>query len=191
MGWKSWSRFRSDDADFGLRPATEPPPIIPSMSLDAPSQNLRRGAGLQFGVVAARFNEALVDGLLHRAQEALFAAGVRGQDVLVLRVPGSHEVPWAANELAASGAFHCVIALGVLIGGDTSHHEMVGQSVSQALQTVSIRTRVPVINGVIVTNTFAQAKARCVGKINRGAEFGHAALEMAALRRTLRGTKKS
>jgi 6,7-dimethyl-8-ribityllumazine synthase len=161
------------------------------MSLDAPSSTLRSGAGLQFGLVAARFNEPLVDGLLHRAQEALLAAGVREQDLLVLRVPGSHEVPWAANELATSGAFHCVIALGVLIGGDTNHHEMVGASVSQALQTVALQTRVPVINGVIVTNTLAQAKARCTGKINRGAEFGHAALEMAALRRTLRGSKKS
>lgn len=161
------------------------------MSLAAPPFTPRRGAGLQFGLVAARFNERLVDGLLERAQEALAAAGVREKDVLVLRVPGSHEVPWAAHELAASGAFDAVIALGVLIGGDTSHHEMVGASVSQALQTVALQTRVPVINGVIVTDTLAQAKARCIGKINRGAEFGHAALEMAALRRTLRGARKS
>jgi 6,7-dimethyl-8-ribityllumazine synthase len=98
-------------------------------------------------------------------------------------VPGSHEVPWAAQALARSGSFDCVIGLGVLIAGDTNHHEMVGESVSHALQQVALGTRVPVINGVIVANSLAQAKARCIGKINRGAEFAAAALEMAALQR--------
>lgn len=161
------------------------------MSLDAPRPTSVRGAGLQFGLVAARFNEPLTDGLVQRVQETLAAAGVHSGDVLVLRVPGSHEVPWAAHELAAAGAFDCVVALGVLIGGETNHHEMVGASVSQALQSVALQTRVPVINGVIVTATPAQAKARCTGRLDRGAEFAHAALEMAALRRTLRGRKKS
>ena len=78
-----------------------------------------------------------------------------------------------------------VIALGVLIGGDTSHHELVGQSVSHALQRVALDTSTPVINGVIVADTRAQAEARCIGKINRGAEFAAAALEMAALKRKL------
>jgi 6,7-dimethyl-8-ribityllumazine synthase len=78
-----------------------------------------------------------------------------------------------------------VICLGVLIGGDTSHHEMVGQSVSHALQRVALDAHTPVINGVIVADTRAQAAARCVGKINRGAEFAAAALEMAALTRKL------
>lgn len=161
------------------------------MSLAAPSANLVRGAGLRFGLVAARFNSRLADGLLQRVQETLAEAGVRSRDMLVLRVPGSHEVPWAAQELAASGAFDAVIALGVLIGGDTNHHEMVGASVSQALQTAALQTRVPVINGVIVTANQAQAKARCIGRIDRGAEFAAAALEMAELRRSLRGGKKS
>jgi 6,7-dimethyl-8-ribityllumazine synthase len=161
------------------------------MSLHAPQITEIDGAGLRFGIVAARFNETLVDALLGRAQETLEAAGVRSRDVLVLRVPGSHEVPWAAQELAGSGQFDCVVALGVLIGGDTNHHEMVGNSVSHALQAVAVQTRVPVINGVVVTANLAQAKARCTGKINRGAEFARAALEMAALRRTLRGKKSS
>ena len=78
-----------------------------------------------------------------------------------------------------------VIALGVLIGGDTNHHEMVGQSVSHALQQAALATRVPIINGVIVTDTPAQAKARTVGRVDRGTEFAHAALEMAALRKKL------
>jgi 6,7-dimethyl-8-ribityllumazine synthase len=102
----------------------------------------------------------------------------------VIRVPGAHEIPWAAQQFAATGKFDCVVTLGVLIGGDTNHHEMVGTSVSHALQQVSLATGVPVINGVIVANTLAQAEARCTGAINRGAEFAHAALEMAALKRS-------
>jgi len=100
-------------------------------------------------------------------------------------VPGSHEVPWAAGELARRKGCDVVIALGLLIGGATNHHEMVGQSVSQALQQIALTSRVPVINGVIVTNTQAQARARCSGRINRGAEFAHAALAMVILKRKL------
>lgn len=161
------------------------------MSFHAPSDLNLRGAGLRVGIVAARFNAGLVDGLRVRARAVLIAAGVREKDIVEVRVPGSHEVPWAAQQLAAAKRFDCVLALGVLIGGDTNHHEMVGDSVSHALQQVAIGTGVPVINGVIVTNTMAQARARCVGKIDRGAEFARAALEMATLRRNLRGNKKS
>lgn len=161
------------------------------MSHYSPSQIPVRSAGLRFGIVAARFNQPLVDGLLARAIAVLQAAGVREKDIRVIRVPGSHEVPWAAQQLAKASRCDCVIALGVLIGGDTNHHEMVGASVSQALQSVALTTGVPMINGVIVAHTPAQARARCVGKINRGAEFAQAALEMAALRSTFRRNKKS
>lgn len=141
-----------------------------------------RGAAFSLGIVAARFNEDLVDALLGRVTAELRAAGVKAVRITVVRVPGSHEVPWAAQALAARGRRDCIVALGVLIGGDTSHHEMVGQSVSHALQRIAIDTGVPVINGVIVADTRAQAAARCTGKINRGAEFARAALAMAALK---------
>lgn len=157
------------------------------MSLDAPSKLPVRGAGLRFGIAAARFNEELVAALLVRLEAGLQESGVKAGDVTVVRVPGSHEVPWAAGRLAATRKFDCVIALGVLIGGDTNHHEMVGQSVSHALQRVALDSGVPVINGVIVTDTLAQARVRCRGRINRGAEFAHAALAMAALKRKLGG----
>lgn len=151
------------------------------MSLASPAASAVDGTGFKIGIVAARFNAELVDALLARAQATLTAAGVQASDIVVLRVPGSHEVPWAAAELASGR--DCVVALGVLIGGDTNHHEMVGESVSHALQRVALDHRVPVINGVIVTNTLAQAEARTTGQIDRGAEFGRAALEMAALKR--------
>ena len=153
------------------------------MSLSSPSIRDIDGAGFRIGIAAARFNEALVDGLLERVTDGLRAAHVTGENIAVVRVPGSHEVPWAANAFAAGGECDCVIALGVLIGGDTSHHELVGESVSHALQRIAVDSGVPVINGVIVVDTLAQAKARCTGGINRGAEFARAALEMAVLKR--------
>jgi len=155
------------------------------MSLAAPTSAPSRGARSRIGIAAARFNEALVDGLLQRVLTGLQAAGVGEKRITIVRVPGSHEVPWAVAALAARRRYDCVIGLGVLIAGDTSHHEMVGQSVSQALQQVALTSGVPVINGVLVAESAAQARARCVGRINRGAEFAAAALEMAALKRTL------
>lgn len=152
------------------------------MSLDAPSPTRFDGSRHRFGIVAARFNQTLVDGLLARVQAELRAAGVPAEQQVVVRVPGSHEVPYAVSALSRTGSFDCLIALGVLIAGDTNHHEMVGNSVSFALQQISISTERPVINGVIVVNSLAQAEARTIGSIDRGAEFAHAALEMAALK---------
>lgn len=153
------------------------------MSLDSPRSPAVNGATFRIGIAAARFNEALVDGLLARVVAGLQVAGVKPANITIARVPGSHEVPWAAQVLAHDGRHDCVMGLGVLIAGDTNHHEMVGESVSHALQRVALDARVPVINGVMVVNSLAQAKARCLGRINRGAEFAAAALEMAALRR--------
>jgi 6,7-dimethyl-8-ribityllumazine synthase len=153
------------------------------MSRTAPSAQTINGSEFRIGIAAARFNEALVDALLSRVVAGLNAAGVLAENIAVVRVPGSHEVPWAAHAFAAGGECDCVIGLGLLIAGDTNHHEMVGNSVSHALQRVALESGIPVINGVIVVNSMAQAVARCRGKINRGEEFAAAALEMAALRR--------
>ncbi len=153
------------------------------MSLAVPSTSAVNGAPLRIAVVAARYNEPLVDALLRRVLAGLRAAGVKERRVAVVRVPGSHEVPVAAAVQARPRRVDCVIGLGVLIGGDTRHHEMVGQSVSHALQRVALDSRVPVINGVIVADTVAQARARCTGRIDRGAEFAQAAVAMAALKR--------
>lgn len=153
------------------------------MSLDAPIPSAISGAEYRIGVAAARFNPELVDGLLERTLAGLKGGGVKEANIAIVRVPGSHEVPWAAQTLATGSQCDCVVALGVLIAGDTNHHEMVGASVSHALQRVALGTGTPVINGVIVANSTEQARERCTGRINRGAEFAQGALEMAALRR--------
>ncbi len=156
------------------------------MSLDAPKPvSVTDAAALRFGIVAARFNATLVDALVARATATLGAAGVPAASIELVRVPGSHEVPWAAQRLAATGRFHALIGLGILIAGDTNHHEMVGDAVSHALLRVALDTGVPVINGVIVVNTREQAEKRSTGAYDRGSEFAAAALEMAALHRSL------
>lgn len=156
------------------------------MSLDAPKPLSVTGADtFRVGVVAARFNARLTDALVARAVATLEQAGVPAAAIETVRVPGSHETPWAAQRLAASGRFDAVIALGVLIAGDTNHHEMVGDAVAAALMRVSLDTGVPVVNGVIVVNTLEQAEVRTVGAYDRGREFAAAALEMAALHKTL------
>ncbi len=160
------------------------------MSSFPPTAPVIDGAAFSVGVVAARYNHTLVEALLARVLAGLRAAGVKENKITVIRVPGSHEVPWAAQALVTcpagsrkGGGCDCVLALGVLVGGSTNHHELVGTSVSHALQRVALATGVPVINGVIVADTRAQAAARCTGRIARGAEFAAAALEMAALKR--------
>ena len=154
------------------------------MSRSAPKEIALNGVPFSIGIVAARFNPALVEALLRAVGAGLSAAGVQERRISIIRVPGSHELPVAALWLAQRGKHDVVIALGVLIGGDTNHHEMVGQSVSQAFQQVALTTRTPVINGVIVADNLKQAQARCSRRINRGAEFARAALEMATLKRS-------
>jgi 6,7-dimethyl-8-ribityllumazine synthase len=155
------------------------------MSLSAPPPVPIDGAAFKVGIVAARFNSALVDALLHAVYDGLAVGGVKEKRITVLRVPGSHEVPWAVQALAPH--CDCVVGLGVLIAGDTNHHEMVAQTVSAALQQIALATGTPVINGVMAVDSVKQAEARCRGTINRGGEFARAALEMAALKRSLGG----
>ena len=152
------------------------------MSLSLPPELPIDGSPFRLGIVAARFNPELVDALLASVQQSLRAAGVAERRITVLRVPGSHEVPVAAQWLARGGRRDAVIALGVLIKGGTAHHQIVADGVTHALQRVALDTGVPVINGVVVTENRKQAVQRCAGAIDRG-EFARAALEMAALRR--------
>ena len=157
------------------------------MSLQAPSALAIDARGLRFGIAAARFNAGYVDALLERCVATLKAAGAA--EPTVVRVPGSNELPVAIQALADRREFDALIALGVLIRGDTIHYELIADATTHALQRVALDLRTPVINGVVVAENQAQAEARCRGKIDRGAEFAQSALEMAALKRRL--SKKS
>jgi 6,7-dimethyl-8-ribityllumazine synthase len=155
------------------------------MSLDAPNHLPIDGSHFAVGIVAARYNVELVDALLEQVIAQLVAAGVHDTAIQVERVPGSNELPVAAQLLAEEYELDVVIALGLLIRGDTIHYQLIADAATQGLQSVALSTRTPVINGVVVVETMAQAEARCRGEINRGAEFARAALEMAALKRRI------
>ena len=155
------------------------------MSLDQPEDLKIDGRELRFAIVAARFNPRLVDGLLENCVHALAEARVDPMNIEVLRVPGSNELPYAAAMLAKSFQYDAIITLGLVLAGQTPHHEVIADSTGQALQRIALDTEIPVINGIVVVNTPDQAEARCVGEINRGREFGLSALEMAALKQAL------
>lgn len=154
------------------------------MSQLAPSALAIDARGLRFGIAAARFNAELVDALLARCVATLRVAGAA--EPIVVRVPGSNELPVAVQALADSGKFDVLIALGLLIRGDTIHYEVIADSATQGLQQVALAAKRPVINGVLTVETLAQAEDRCRGRSDRGAEFARAALEMGALFRQLR-----
>jgi 6,7-dimethyl-8-ribityllumazine synthase len=153
------------------------------MSLAASQSPAPSGRAFTVGVAAASYNSRLVDALLKRVLAGLQAGGVATGRVTTIRVPGSNELPVAAKWLAAKRGMDVVIALGVLIRGDTIHYELIADAVSHGLQRVALDGGVPVINGVIVVENEKQAAARCTGRIDRGAEFARAALIMAALKR--------
>lgn len=141
------------------------------------------GSDFSVAVVAARYNQVYVDGLLEGAKAVLEEADVKPEQITVERVPGSNELPLAALLLAETGRFDVVVALGAIIAGGTRHYEMVADGSNYGLQRVALQSGVPVVNGVIVGDDEEQVKERCVGKMQKGKEFGQCALEMARLRR--------
>ena len=155
------------------------------MSLAPPKSVSVPGRRFKVGIAAARYNGPLVEGLLAQATAALREAGVRGGNIEVIRVPGSNELPVAAQRLAARRRPDVLIALGVIVRGGTIHYELIAHAVAGALQRVALDSGRPVINAVVVAETTVQAEARCRGRRSRGAEFARSALAMAALRREL------
>jgi len=155
------------------------------MSLAAPVPQAADASGLKVAVAAARFNEPMIEALLARVVGRLRARGVKERNLTIERVPGSNELPVAAQLLVDARRPDAVVALGVIIRGDTIHYELIATAATNGLMDVALASRIPVINGVVVAENAAQARARCMGKIDRGAEFADAAIAMGALRRKL------
>lgn len=155
------------------------------MSTDKPERLAIDGEGIRIGIVAARYNFGLVNALLESVLQTLDEGGVRQEDVETFRVAGSNEIPYAAAMLAKTGDFDAIIGLGLVIAGETDHHSIIAHSTANALHMIGVRFETPVINGILTVNTLAQAEARITGEMNRGAEFGHTALEMARLNNEL------
>lgn len=145
------------------------------------------GAGMRVGIVVARFNELITRNLLDSARDALRRGGVADDDVTVAWVPGSFEIPLVAKTMACSGRYDAVVCLGAVIRGATAHFDHVAGQAASGVARAGLDTGVPVIFGILTTDTIDQALERVGAKgTNRGADAAFAALEMASLLRQLK-----
>jgi 6,7-dimethyl-8-ribityllumazine synthase len=135
-------------------------------------------------IVAARFNEEIVNELLKRCRKRLWTRGVKASDMEVYRVPGAFELPFAAHLAAMSERFSAVICLGAVIRGETPHFDFVAGEAARGIQRVALDTRVPVIFGVLTTNTEKQARER----LGAGERAADAALEMIQFVKSIEAT---
>jgi 6,7-dimethyl-8-ribityllumazine synthase len=142
--------------------------------------------GLRFAIVASRFNDDIVSGLLDGAQSCLQRHGVNDEDVHLFRVPGAFEIPTLAAKLI-DRHYDAIITLGCLLRGDTPHFDFISAQVTNELSRVAVDNRKPVAFGVITCNTYEQAVERSSGGTsNKGWEAALAAIEMANLWRAVR-----
>ena len=143
--------------------------------------------GIKVGVVCARFNDFLVSKLLSGCEDGLLRRGVRGEDISVAWVPGAFEIPLVAKKMAESGKFDAVIALGAVIRGSTSHYDYVCAEVSKGVAQAALGSGVPVMFGILTTDTIEQAIERAGSKAgNKGAECAQGAIEMVNLLRAMK-----
>jgi 6,7-dimethyl-8-ribityllumazine synthase len=139
-------------------------------------------SGRSFGIVASRFNDFIVRPLLDGALDAIKRHGGDLGAVDVVWVPGSYEVPLAAKRLALTGRYHAVVCLGAVIRGATAHFDYVAGGVSNGISAVALETNLPIVFGVITTDTIEQAIERAGTKAgNKGFEAAVTAIEMVSL----------
>lgn len=142
--------------------------------------------GIKIGIVAARFNDFIVSRLIGGCEDTLLRHGVREEDISLAWVPGAFEIPLIASKMAKSGKFDAVIALGSVIRGSTSHYDYVCSEVSKGIANVSLNSDVPVLFGVLTTDSIEQAIERAGSKAgNKGSECAQGAIEMVNLIRAL------
>ena len=135
-----------------------------------------------FGIVVSEWNKEITDNLLQGAVETLLEHGVDEKDIYVRHVPGSFELPFGASTLLEKKKFDAVICLGCVIQGETRHFEFISQAVAHGIMKVSLSEGIPVIFGVLTTDTLQQAKDRSGGALgNKGTDAAVTALKMAAL----------
>lgn len=140
----------------------------------------------RFALVAARFNEAVVEGLISGAVDGLRRHGVADEHIDVIRVPGSFEIPLVAQKAAQSGRYVALICLGAVIRGETSHYDHVAGQSTSGVGATALSTGIPVIFGILTCETLEQAINRAGAKAgNKGFESALAAIEMVNLLRQL------
>jgi 6,7-dimethyl-8-ribityllumazine synthase len=138
--------------------------------------------GKKFSLVVSRFNDFISDRLLDGALDALLRSGAKDEDIDVVKVPGAFEIPLMAKKMAATKRYHAVICLGAVIRGATPHFEYVSAEVSKGVAAVGLEAEIPVIFGIVTTDTIEQAIERAGTKAgNKGWSAAIAAIEMANL----------
>lgn len=153
--------------------------------------NLPDGSSFKIGIVVSQWNADITNALLEGAQDTLLKAGVQSDNIEILYVPGSFELPWGARQIMKPGKRDAVICLGCIIQGETRHDEYIASAVASGIMQLGLMSGVPVIFGVLTTNTEEQAKDRAGGKHgNKGSEAAAAALQMAYVRTGDSTTKK-
>ncbi|HQR04511.1 MAG: 6,7-dimethyl-8-ribityllumazine synthase [Proteobacteria bacterium] len=140
-------------------------------------------AGLRFGIVMARFNTEIGEGLLSGTSEELRKLGARDEDVTLATVPGALEIPLTLETMARTGRYDALIALGCVIRGETYHFEIVSNESARGITDVQLATGIPVANAVLTTENDDQARVRMDQK---GREAAQCAVEMARLLKALR-----
>ena len=143
---------------------------------------------MRVAIVVSRFNDFVTERLLDGARAALAEMGIAAGDVEVLHVPGAFEIPLVARTLAGTKRFDAVICLGAVIRGDTPHFDYISAEASRGIGQAALDADVPIIFGVLTTDTVAQAIVRAEPtKFNRGGEAAKSAIEMATVMRMIRG----
>ena len=144
------------------------------------------GSGMKIGIVAARFNEFIVSKLISGAEDTLLRHGVKADDIALSWVPGAFEIPTIAQKMAKSGKYDAILCLGAVIRGATSHYDYVCNEVSKGVAHIALETGLPVLFGVLTTDTIEQAIERAGTKAgNKGYDVACAAIEMVDLARKL------
>ncbi len=138
--------------------------------------------GMKFGIVASRFNDFISGRLIEGAIDTLIRAGADEKDIVIYKVPGAFELPLTAKKVAKSARFDAIICLGAVIRGATPHFEYISAEVSKGIASVGLEAEIPVVFGVLTTDTIEQAIERAGTKSgNKGADAAMSAIEMVDL----------
>ncbi|CAH0415715.1 6,7-dimethyl-8-ribityllumazine synthase [Periweissella fabaria] len=137
---------------------------------------------VKVAIIASRFNSLITNELIGGAQDALVRHGVADEDITLIWVPGAFEIPAVAKKIAASGEYDGVVTLGAVIRGETAHYDLVINETAKGIGQVALDSNIPVVFGVVTTDTLEQAQQRAGAKAgNKGGEVATALLEMMSL----------